>query len=197
MTSSDKKKPTRAERQRQRMAEEKRRRQIRLWVPVGIIAVLLVGLVLFNVLRPDVEGLVFFGEQSREHVGEATFATGALPPTGGAHNPRWQNCGIYSQPIDNDLAVHSLEHGAVWIAYRPDLAPEKVEDLRDLVRGRGYILMSPYPGLESEVVMSAWSRQLVIDTVPDDRVDEFIDRYRQKGPEPGALCTQGVGIPDE
>ena len=54
-----------------------------------------------------------------------------LPPTGGSHNPRWQNCGIYTDPVDSSLAVHSLEHGAVWLAYQPDLAADKVAELQD------------------------------------------------------------------
>ena len=36
------------------------------------------------------------------------------PPTNRGHSPSWQNCGFYSFPVQNENAVHSLEHGAVW-----------------------------------------------------------------------------------
>ncbi|NDH75568.1 MAG: DUF3105 domain-containing protein, partial [Actinobacteria bacterium] len=41
------------------------------------------------------------------------------PPASGDHFPTWQNCGFYTEPIRDETAVHSLEHGAIWIAYDP------------------------------------------------------------------------------
>ena len=67
------------------------------------------------------------------------------PPVGGKHNVVWQNCGVYNVPIHNEHAVHSLEHGAVWITYRPDLAPDQVQMLRALASD-DFLLLSPYPG---------------------------------------------------
>jgi len=185
---------SRKEQRRQELAAQKRKRTLLIWVPIGIIVAGLVSVILFRAFEPDIEGITAFGAQSRDHDIEATFADAGLPPTGGSHNPRWQNCGIYDAPVDNSLAVHSLEHGAVWLAYRPDLPVEQVADLRDLVRGQGYVLMSPFPGLKSDVVMSAWSTQLRIDSLPDERIESFINRYRNQGPE-SASCSGGVGSP--
>ena len=39
------------------------------------------------------------------------------PPTNGNHAPLWQNCGFYKKPVQNRYAVHSLDHGVVWITY--------------------------------------------------------------------------------
>ena len=44
------------------------------------------------------------------------------PPAGGIHNPVWWNCGFYDEAIPDENVVHDLEHGAVWLAYAPDLA---------------------------------------------------------------------------
>lgn len=195
MPAKTNQKNSQKEKRRQEIARQKRRRLWTRWLPVSVIIVAFIGFVLYRIFEPDLPGVVTFGTQSREHDQEAEFAETSLPPTGGSHQPNWQNCGIYDAPVENGLAVHSLEHGAVWLVYHPDLPPEKVELLRELVRGQSYTLMSPYPDLAAEVVMSAWSRQLVIDTFPDERVVEFINRYRQQGPEPGAPCTGGVGVP--
>lgn len=195
MTAQPKQKMSQKEKRRLELARQKRKRLLTIWVPLGIVLVAAIGLLLFRILEPELEGVLTFGTQSRTHDRAAEFTESSLPPIGGSHNPGWQNCGIYDVPVDNTLAVHSLEHGAVWLSYNPDLPADQVETLRDLVRGKSYTLMAPYPNLQGDVVMSGWSRQLVIDSFPDARVEDFIDRYRQQGPEAGAACTGGVGSP--
>jgi hypothetical protein len=90
-----------------------------------------------------------------------------------------------------------MEHGAVWITYSPDLPEEEVAALRDIAGEQSYILMSPYPGLASDVVLTAWGLQLQVDSVSDERIEAFIDRYRAgpQTPEPGTSCDGGVDTP--
>src|SRR5215510_14480132 len=100
-----------------------------------------------------------FTNLSRDHVdGPVNYPQ--VPPVGGPHNPVWMNYGSYDKPIPNENAVHSMEHGAVWITYQPDLAEAAVEQLRSLVRVHSYVLLSPYPGLPAPVVASAWGLQI-------------------------------------
>ena len=116
------------------------------------------------------------------------------PPVGGAHNVVWQNCGIYDVPIHNEHAVHSLEHGAVWITYRSDLPPDQVQILRNAASD-DYMLLSPYTALASPVVASAWNHQIRLDGAADPRLQRFIDRYKNNPdttPEFGASCAGGT-----
>jgi cytochrome oxidase Cu insertion factor (SCO1/SenC/PrrC family) len=138
-----------------------------------------------------VEGL------SNQHV-EDDVDYPQTPPLGGDHRPVWLNCGRYSTPVPDEHAVHSLEHGAVWITYRPNLPDAQVSALRDLVRDRPKTILSPYPGLPAPVVASAWGRQLHLDAPNDPRLKRFLDTYidAEQAPEPGAACTGGVGTPD-
>lgn len=121
----------------------------------------------------------------------------ALPPVGGDHDPVWQNCGIYTQPVTTANAVHSLEHGAVWITYRPGIADDQLAALTDLAEGRTYVLMSPFEDLRSPVVLTAWGIQLELDDATDARAAAFVEKYREgeQTPEPGAPCENGVGEP--
>jgi hypothetical protein len=119
------------------------------------------------------------------------------PPVGGPHNPVWQNCGYYDQPVHDENAVHSLEHGAVWITYSPNLPQDQVEHLRDIAENETYVLVSPRDDLPSPVVASAWGKQLRLDDAEDPDLERFIGAYEQgpQTPEMGAACTGGIGQP--
>ncbi len=120
------------------------------------------------------------------------------PPVGGDHAPIWQNCGYYSQPIVTEQGVHSMEHGAVWITYSPDLPVQQVAVLRDLAKSPTYVLVSPFPGLPAPVVASAWGAQLELPSATDPELAVFVKQYRQspKAPEPGAPCSGASGTPE-
>lgn len=193
MAKSLNRKQGKRERRKQQLARESRKRRLYIIIPVIVIVVAL-GAFAFIRLRP-VEGISSFGAQLRGHDSGVEFAETSLPPVGGSHNPQWQNCGTYFEPVDVGRAVHSMEHGAVWVAYQPDLPAEDVSVLQDIVRGQSYVLLSPYPELKSDIVLTAWGVQLEIDVVTDERIEAFIDRYRGAGPEQGAPCSGGVGQP--
>jgi hypothetical protein len=119
------------------------------------------------------------------------------PPAGGEHNPIWQNCGFYDEPVTEENAVHSLEHGAVWITYQPDLPQEQVQKIRELADDNSYVLASPYPDLPAPVVGSAWGKQLRVESADDPDLEQFVSAYSQgpQTPESGAVCTGGTGEP--
>jgi predicted small secreted protein len=138
-----------------------------------------------------------YSNLSRDHTKEPVDYP-QTPPVGGPHNPIWQNCGFYSKPLRNEYAVHSMEHGAVWITYSPDLPKDQVETLRDIAHRNSYVLVSPYSDLPSQVVASAWGKQLHLNSADDPRLEQFVRAYQQgpQNPEPGAPCNGGVGSPE-
>ncbi len=143
-----------------------------------------------------IEGVQSFTNLDRSHTSEpVNYAQN--PPVGGPHDSVWQNCGVYTSPIEDEHAVHSLEHGVVWITYQPDLPVDELEQLQALTRQSGFRLLSPYPDLPSPIVASAWGYQLKLNRADDPRLAEFIQAYEQnpRGPEPGAPCTGGTGQP--
>jgi Protein of unknown function (DUF3105) len=116
------------------------------------------------------------------------------PPFGGEHDPTWADCTgtVYSGQIRSENAVHSLEHGAIWITYRPGLSQGDVDKLKEKVEGTDFMMLSPYEGLKTPVSLQAWGFQLFVDSVDDERIDEFIDDLRLNSttvPEFGASCV--------
>ncbi|GLW91691.1 DUF3105 domain-containing protein [Actinokineospora globicatena] len=126
------------------------------------------------------------------------------PPLGGAHDAVWAACNgvVYKVAVRTENLVHSLEHGAVWLSYDPDkLDKAGVAALAKKVNGKPYTVMSPYPGQGKAVSLQSWGRQLQVDAVDDERVDQFIQATRANQyltPEPGASCDQlGAGRFDQ
>lgn len=140
-----------------------------------------------------IAGVRTFEIKSRDHV-DPPVDYAQTPPVGGPHSQVWMNCGAYSEPVPDEQAVHSLEHGAAWIAYRSDLDEAAVTGLAGMAESQTYLLVSPYPDLPVPVVVSAWGVQLQLDSPDDPRLAEFLDEYRQgpQTPEPGAPCTGGA-----
>jgi len=116
------------------------------------------------------------------------------PPFGGPHSPIWADCTgtVYPSQIASENAVHDLEHGAVWITYKPGLPADQLDVLTKLVAGQQYMLMTPYEGLKSNVSLQAWGYQLFVDSATDKRVKQFIKDLRvsqTNTPELGASCS--------
>lgn len=141
-----------------------------------------------------IDGVIIFGRQPRGHDDSLQIPTGSLPPVGGVHHNRPQPCGYYFTPVEPGAAIHSMEHGAVWITYQPEMAEADIAYLRQLVREWEYLLLSPFPDQQSPVVLTAWGVQLETPTVRDERIRQFIIRYRlgPTTPERGAPCPDGV-----
>jgi hypothetical protein len=141
-------------------------------------------------------GLQSYSGLARDHVtGSVLYPQ--TPPVGGKHSATWLNCGVYDTPVANENAVHSLEHGAMWITYRPGLAASEIAAITADVSGQRYGLVSPYPGLPSPIVATVWGKQLKLDTAGDPRLKTFINTYKSgsQAPEPSGECTGGTGTP--
>ncbi|MFD9129080.1 DUF3105 domain-containing protein [Kitasatospora sp. NPDC059571] len=145
--------------------------------------------------KAPITGVKTYDNLSRNHV-ETKVTYPQTPPVGGDHNPVWLNCmgDVYDKPVQNENAVHSMEHGAVWVTYSSKASAADIKTLSTKVKATPYSFMSPYPDEKGTVTLSAWGTQLVVDSASDPRVDQFFTKYVQ-GPqtqEPGASCSQGA-----
>lgn len=164
----------------------------------GLVVAGIVAAIVYNIVQDRRDESLIASAQTydvvRDHVTDPVNYE-QTPPVGGPHFSAWQNCGYYPSPVRNEHAVHSLEHGAVWITYHPDLPADQVATLRAKAE-QSYVLVSPYPDLPSPVVASAWGVQLPMESAADGALDAFLRQYRQgpQTPEPGAACTGGISV---
>lgn len=193
----------------QKQLAKRRRSKLVWWIVGSTAAVVIVGLIVASIVFApappkqyeagsdgvEIEGVETF-ENVTEHV-EGTVDYEQSPPAGGPHNAVWLNCGIYDQPVPNENAVHSLEHGAVWVTYNADeVTGEELDTLKSQLPS-SYVILSPYDGLDSPIVLSNWNHQLKLESADDERIGEFFEEYwrSQNVPEPNASCTGALDAP--
>lgn len=191
----------------QRRADQARERRARILTrsAIGVILVALIGggWYLIDTTKEEekekaapakVSGEKTWADLTQNHVSKDVDYP-MTPPVGGDHDAVWQNCDgdVYTKAIRDENAVHSLEHGAVWITYNDKASDADVEALAEMVEKTPYTLMSPYQTQSSPITLSAWGHQLNVKKESDPRVEKFLDTYVQgkQTPEPGAACTNG------
>jgi hypothetical protein len=186
------------------------------WLLIGAIVVVLalvggIGFFLFDrssqisPWRPSsdnrdpslaIPGIVTQAYEGSHHVTpQQRVAYDRFPPFGGPHDGYWAACNgqVYPQPVRNENMVHSLEHGAVWIAYDPTrVQGAALDTLTAKVQGQNQMMMSPYPGLDQPISLQSWGHQLKVSDANDPRIDQFITSLKGNPngvyPEVGASC---------
>ena len=209
-------KQQREQKRQQKLAEyqkqiARRKRSKLVWWVVGstaalaVVAVVVASFVFAPAPAPtyqagnstgrEIEGVQTFENRSDHVQGAVTYDQ--TPPAGGPHNPYWLNCGVYTEPQQNENAVHSLEHGAIWITYDPERVDEAGVEALESVMPSSYAILSPYPGMDSPVAVSGWNHQLKVDDPTDPRIAEFFTEYwrSQNVPEPNATCSGAIDGP--
>ena len=194
----------------QRQLAKRRRSKLVWWIVGSAAAILVIGAIVASIVfapapapsydRGDsdgsgIEGLETF-ENTANHV-ETAVDYEQTPPAGGDHNAIWLNCGVYTEPVPNENAVHSLEHGAVWVTYDPaQVSDDDIATLEAQLPST-YTVLSPYEGMDTPIAVSAWNAQLKVDAADDERIEDFIRAYWRStnAPEPNAACTGAYDAP--
>jgi hypothetical protein len=140
----------------------------------------------------NIGGLQTFTEDPKPRHTKGPVTYDHTPPAGGKHFGAWLTCAVYDEPVPNEFAVHSEEHGAVWLTYLPGEDPGPLKALYDT--NKKYVLVSPYPGQPGKYMASTWGAQLSVDNGDDPRLAAFVKAYAGggQGGERGAPCTPGL-----
>lgn len=170
------------------------------------------GVVAYDTKGYPAPGSADAGTLGHDHV-NGTIVYAVTPPVGGPHNPIWMNAGVYTQPVPTEHAVHDLEHGAIWITYRPSLPAAQVKHLADFVGKQSlidessgsriagqqsrFIVMSPWTSdsLPAPIVFSSWGYQLKVDSPTDPRLQKFVDTFRDNQTYSPEFGSPVDGIP--
>ena len=174
---------SRKEAVRARHAARRRQQTRRTAFLVGGAAVL-VALLAFLAIsqaanRPG-EAVADLGNLHIQQGQASPFPYNSTPPTSGPHYASLASWGVHDQPLPDELMVHNLEDGGVGVWYDcPDGCPELVDQLAAVVEQyEEGVLMAPYPGMETRIALTAWTRIDKLDEFDEERIQRFIRAYR-------------------
>lgn len=158
-------------------------------VPLALIG----GLITYSIMSgqkniakiPDVGQR--FPIQSRDHIaiGAAHPPYNSNPPTGGWHYATPANWGVYTSQLPEEQLVHNLEHGGIVVQYKLSLDKAIIAKLEDLKKS-GFeckLVVAPYSNMDKNIALTAWGRLYASDTFDETTIKNFIQKYRETGPE--------------
>lgn len=128
-----------------------------------------------------------YPNQGQEHVGpEHKHIYNSNPPTSGWHFPQPAEWGIYQDELPDETVIHNLEHGGIWISYKPTISEDIKGKLENFYTKYGRkIIVTPRSKNDSDIAVAAWNRldKFSAAEYSDERVARFIKAFRNKGPE--------------
>jgi hypothetical protein len=166
-----------------------------LWIVGAVLAVIIATPVVLGFFENDdppevLQGHVQeFSEEGRDHVPEGTpLEYETDPPVSGPHYARAASPGLYREEVPTGLLVHSLEHGNIVIYYSPSLlsdeAAQKLTDLTNEYTGTwDGVIAVPRQDPDFELILTAWTYKLELESYDEELIDAFVDAYRGRGPE--------------
>lgn len=138
------------------------------------------------VVSKPVEGTVDYTIVGRDHIAQGTAGSGynSNPPTSGPHWAAAARNGVYDKQLPDEQLIHNLEHGHVWISYKPDTADEVKNKLKEIVEKDSWkVVLAPREQNDSKIALVVWGRVLKMDQPDWDKIEAFIKTYRNRGPE--------------
>ncbi len=133
--------------------------------------------------RPRV---VEYPDQGRAHIspGQPHPAYNSNPPTSGWHFPAPADWGFYNEELPDELLVHNLEHGGIWISFKDAGDTELIDRLVALSRRyRTKVVITLRAKNDSRLALVAWGRLMTLDQYDERAIVDFINRFKNKGPE--------------
>ncbi len=191
---------TTKEMQRREATRRHRRQRLRNWSIAGAVVVVAIAVLARGGLFGP-QAAAFLGRRIEPppgeristlpgnlHIAAGTRGTGytSNPPTSGEHYPNWAPWGVHTQSLPDELLVHNLEHGGIWISYKDPRDTELARNLEALAgRYPTKVIVTPRPQNDAPIAVAAWGRLLKLQQYDEQQIMKFVEAYRGKiGPEP-------------
>ncbi len=126
-----------------------------------------------------------FKDQGTEHISESgLFEYNSNPPTSGPHYGQAPAWGFYEEPIDDESAIHAIEHGGVWVSYK-NLEQAEIDILEDFAKNNSEsVIVTSRDKNESRISAVAWTKLVEFEDIDIDALQKFLLLNKNKTHEP-------------
>lgn len=158
-------------------------------VAIILVTIGVIGLVMFLAIRPTSTPNLLgeeYADLGRDHIGKGQShpSYNSNPPSSGWHYAEPASWGFYNRELEDEQLIHNLEHGGVWIAYKPDVDQETKDSIKRLVeRYSSKVIATPRSKNEVSVTLVSWGRVMKLEKFDKDQTLEFIKRNKNHAPE--------------
>lgn len=92
--------------------------------------------------------------------------------------------------IADEILIHDLEHGHIWISYKDPKDTALVEKLEVFAGRFRCIVVAPRSKNDSPIAVAAWARVPKLQFYDERQILAFIRAYYRKGPERDPNCKR-------
>lgn len=159
-----------------------------IWIPILLLFIGLIAWWLYSITPKGVDYSKDYSIQGRDHIADGAEhpSYNSNPPTSGWHYAEPANEGFYDTALPDERIIHNLEHGDIWIAYHPRISDATKQELKSAF-SRAKIILTPREKNDFDISLVGWGRldsfNLENGTLDKERIENFIKRYINTGPE--------------
>ena len=133
---------------------------------------------------------VGYQNQGQTHIreGAAHPEYNSNPPTSGWHRTNPARLGFYNEELPDEALIHNLEHGEIWISYKPSVPDAVKEQLKEFLGPR--VIITKREKNDTDIAIAAWTRldafnleNGVLTEEKMTRINAFVERWQNRGPE--------------
>jgi hypothetical protein len=171
----------------------------KLLLPLTLFTVIggMIGLFMLANNTPATPDVALLGDKhadlGQKHIkdGEQHAAYNSELPSSGPHYASATPWGIKDGEIVDETLIHSMEHGGIVIAYKPDLPPAQISQLKDIFAklpassrfNEVKAVLVPRAANDRPIELAAWTYTYNLDEPDAAKILGFYGSHLDKGPE--------------
>ncbi|HWP49382.1 MAG TPA: DUF3105 domain-containing protein [Candidatus Limnocylindrales bacterium] len=111
------------------------------------------------------------------HPGQAHAPYNTIPPTSGPHVEIHVGQKILKTPVPEEIQVHELEHGGIFIQYNCTHCDDLVAKLEKIAQAYEGVFVAPYPKMDTLIALTAWGKLAKLKEYNEEIIQRFIKSY--------------------